>query len=317
MGIKDKRVSYKPFEYPEVMEFVDRINQTFWVHSELDFTGDVQDFHTALEPHEKEVIIRSMLGISQVEVGVKSFWGSLYSHFPKPEFNGLGATFAESEFRHSESYSRIISVLGLEHKFGTLLDIPIFKEKVDMINKHLHPDLDIVGKLLYFTIITENTALFSLFANVLSLTRFKGKMKNVSNIIAWTSADEDCHAAGGIYLLNKLREEGYLTDRMVEAIRVSSKEYIKFEGKILDWIYEHGELNMFSKEDMLNFMKYRVDTAFNKLNIKPVFNITPEQYAPMKWFDEEIYANSLDDFFAKKPVDYTKHDKPVTGNDLF
>jgi hypothetical protein len=27
------------------------------------------------------------------------------------------------------------------------------------------------------------------------------------------------------------------------------------------------------------------------------------------WFEEEVFANSMDDFFAKRPVDYTKHDK--------
>jgi len=52
MGIFDKRVSYKPFEYPEVLQFVEAINKSFWVHSEVDFTADVQDFHSQLEPHE-------------------------------------------------------------------------------------------------------------------------------------------------------------------------------------------------------------------------------------------------------------------------
>ncbi|MPT31351.1 MAG: ribonucleotide reductase, partial [Chryseobacterium sp.] len=49
MGIFDKRVSYKPFEYPEVLQFVEAINKSFWVHSEVDFTADVQDFHSQLE----------------------------------------------------------------------------------------------------------------------------------------------------------------------------------------------------------------------------------------------------------------------------
>jgi len=33
--------------------------------------------------------------------------------------------------------------------------------------------------------------------------------------------------------------------------------------------------------------------------------------------DEYVYANDLDDFFAKRPTAYTKHDKPITANDLF
>ena len=50
MGIFDKRISYKPFEYPEILQFVEAINKSFWVHSEIDFTADVQDFHSNLEP---------------------------------------------------------------------------------------------------------------------------------------------------------------------------------------------------------------------------------------------------------------------------
>ena len=44
MPIFDYRRSYKPFEYPEVLEFTEAINKSFWVHSELDFTADIQDF---------------------------------------------------------------------------------------------------------------------------------------------------------------------------------------------------------------------------------------------------------------------------------
>lgn len=99
MGIFDKRVSYKPFEYPEVLQFTDAMNKSFWVHSEVEFTADVQDFKSNLSPSEKEVVKRSLLGIAQVEVAVKTFWGDLYKYIPKPEFNGVGATFAESEIQ--------------------------------------------------------------------------------------------------------------------------------------------------------------------------------------------------------------------------
>ena len=112
MGIFDKRISYKPFEYPEILQFVDAINKSFWVHSEIDFTADVQDFHSNLQPYEQNAVKHALLAIAQIEVSVKTFWGNLYNHMPKPELNGLGATFAECEFRHSEAYSRLLEVLG-------------------------------------------------------------------------------------------------------------------------------------------------------------------------------------------------------------
>ena len=137
MGIFDKRENYKPFEYPEIMQFVDSMNKSFWVHSEVEFTADIQDFKANLSPIEKEAVKRALLGIAQVEVSVKTFWGDLYDLFPKPEFNGLGATFAECEFRHSEAYSRLLEVLGYNNEFENLLEVPIFKERNQVLKEYL------------------------------------------------------------------------------------------------------------------------------------------------------------------------------------
>lgn len=317
MGLFDKRVNYKPFEYPEVMQFVEAMNTSFWVHSEIDFTADVQDFRTNLNVEEQEVIKRSLLSIAQVEVGVKLFWGNLYHSFPKPEMNNLGATFAECEVRHAEAYSRLLEVLGYNDEFEKLPAIPIFRKKLSLIENSLYANDDVISKLLFFTIVIENTSLFSQFANILSFTRYKGYMKNTSNIIAWTSIDEQTHANAGIYLLNKLNEEGYISPEMKDRMRNDVKQYIQYESELLEWIYENGELDFFTMDDMLNFMKYRVDESLAKIGIPKLFNVTSEEYKPMKWFEEDVFANELDDFFAKRPTAYTKHDKAITANDLF
>jgi ribonucleoside-diphosphate reductase beta chain len=317
MGIFDKRINYKPFEYPELMIFVEAINKSYWVHSEVDFTADIQDFKTNLTDSEREVIKRSLLSISQIEIGVKTFWGDLYKHFPKPEINGLGSTFAECEFRHSEAYARLVEVLGYNNEFQNLIEVPILKEKIAIIEKHLNKNTDIFWKLIFFTIVIENSSLFTQFANILSFTRFKGYMKNVSNIISWTSVDEQIHANAGIHIANIYRKEKGVFSDFDEEIRNFILDYIEFESKHLDWIYEKGELSFFTKEDMMNFMKFRIDDALSKLGIKKIFNINSEQYSKMKWFDEEVFSNESDDFFAKRPTAYTKHDKSITSNDLF
>lgn len=317
MGIFEKRYNYKPFEYPDVMHFVDSMNSSFWVHKEIDFTADIQDFKSNLTETEQEVVKRSLLSIAQVEIGVKLFWGNLYQYFPKPEFNNLGATFAECEVRHGEAYARLLEVLGYNHDFENLLAIPVFRKKLQLIDDSLYSDQDIVSKLLFFTIVIENSSLFSQFANILSFTRFKGYLKNTSNIIAWTSIDEQNHADAGVYILNKLDSEGHINDEVKQRMANDVRKYIAFESELLDWIYEKGELDFFSKEDMLNFMKYRVDESLKKIGIPALFDISAEQYDAMKWFDEDIFANELDDFFAKRPTAYTKHDKSIHAEDLF
>lgn len=316
MNIFEPRTNYKPFEYPGVLQFIEAINKSFWVHSEVDFTADVQDFHSSLTHKEKEVIKRSLLSIAQIEVSVKAFWGDLYKHLPKPEFNGLGSTLAENEFRHSEAYSRLLEVLGYTDEFEKALkNNPIFYKRVAMVKDGLNTE-NFLSKLLFFAVVIENTSLFSQFANILSFTRFRGQMKNTSNIIAWTSVDEQIHANAGIWLINTIVSEGTpLMDQ--RAIEYFVKTTIDFERELLDWIYEEGELEFFTKEDMLNFMRRRIDISLVNLGYQKVFNVSEEQYKPMLWFDEEVNSNTLDDFFAKRPVDYTKHDKPITSDDLF
>ncbi len=144
-------------------------------------------------------------------------------------------------------------------------------------------------------------------------------MKNVSNIIAWTSVDEQVHANAGVYLINKIKEEqpDLLSDADYENIYRMVRESVDLEGEILDWIFEEGGLPEISKENLLNFMKFRVDTSLKEIGLKKIFNVTAEEYKPMEWFEEEVFANSLDDFFAKRPTEYTKHDKSITENDLF
>src|SRR5690606_22901395 len=195
-----------------ILSFTEAINKSFWVHSEVDFTADVQDFHSNLDLREKEAIKRSLLAIAQIEVAVKSFWGNLYTHLPKPEFNGLGSTFAECEFRHSEAYSRLLEVLGYNNEFEQLIHVPVIRKRVDYLSEALvhtksEDKREYLFSLILFSILIENVSLFSQFAIILSFTRFKGVMKNVSNIIAWTSVDEQVHANAGIYIVNRIREE--------------------------------------------------------------------------------------------------------------
>lgn len=325
MSIFDKRINYKPFEYPGIYQFTEAINKSFWVHSEVDFTADTQDFHSHLSKEEQLAIKHSLLAIAQIEVAVKTFWGNLFLHFPKPEFNGLGATFAECEFRHSEAYSRLLDVLGYNDEFEELLTIPVIKERVEYLSTVLENSNNNTDKkkyvvsLILFSLLIENVSLFSQFAIILSFTRFKGLMKNVSNIIAWTSVDEQVHANAGIYIINIIKNEypDFFDDELKQHVKEVVLKSIEIEERILDWIFEEGEIETVKKADLLNFMKFRVDESMLKIGLDKVYNITPEQYKPMAWFEEEVFANSLDDFFAKRPVDYTKHDKSISADDLF
>lgn len=324
MGIFDKRISYKPFEYPEVMQYTEAINKAYWVHSEIDFTADIQDFHSHLSPEEKNAVKSALLAIAQIEVNVKSFWGNLYHHIPKPEFNGLGATFAECEFRHSEAYSRLLEVLGYSDEFEDIIKVPVISDRISYLSEALSKARSTNPKeytmsLILFSLLIENVSLFSQFAIILSFTRFKGLMKNVSNIIAWTSVDEQIHANAGIYIYNVIKQEHpeMIDENFKEDILRMVRKSIEVEEAIIDWIFREGELENIKKHELANFMKVRTDDSLKKIGFSPIFNVDQSLGNSLQWFEEEVFANSMDDFFAKRPVDYTKFDKSISANDLF
>ena len=143
-------------------------------------------------------------------------------------------------------------------------------------------------------------------------------MKNVANIIAWTSVDEQLHANAGIFIIRKIFEENpEMKEKARKEVENFMKNYIELEDKMLDWIFENGELEFFSKTDLSNYMRYRLDESLVQLGLQKPFNITMEEVKPMLWFEEEVFANELDDFFAKRPTAYTKHDKSISENDVF
>jgi ribonucleoside-diphosphate reductase beta chain len=52
-NIFERRMTLKPFEYPELYEYVPAIRHSYWIHTEFNFTSDIQDFKTHLSLIEK------------------------------------------------------------------------------------------------------------------------------------------------------------------------------------------------------------------------------------------------------------------------
>lgn len=323
MSIFDKRVNYKPFEYPVAIELMEKINHTYWLHSELTFNSDKTDFLN-LPHNEKEAVKRSLCAISTIEMQVKNFWTQLGDHFPKPEFAMLGVTAGESECRHSESYSKLLTVLDLEKDFTDCLDVLPLKGRFDYLEKYLKLSphnsdrRKYIVKLILFSVLIENVSLFSQFATIMYFYRQKGIMKDIRNIVKWTSIDEQLHFNIGVYIVNILRKEHseLFDDDLTDIVKKACIKSVKYEKNILDWVFEDGELDNMSKEDLLNYMESRVNESMVAMGFDKIF----EEGRDLKntdFFFEEVFADSMDDFFCNRPVDYTLGDKSITSEDLF
>jgi ribonucleoside-diphosphate reductase beta chain len=76
------------------MEYVDAVRHSNWIHTEFNFTSDIQDYKINVSETERTAIKHTMLAIAQIEVAVKSFWGDISKKLQKPEIGSVGFTFA-------------------------------------------------------------------------------------------------------------------------------------------------------------------------------------------------------------------------------
>lgn len=324
MDIFKKRVAFKPFEYPETTAYKEAINHSYWLVSEWNFIGDVQEFATKLTPLEQSVVRKAALAISQIEVSVKRFWGALGERFPKAEFENVGTTFAESEVRHADAYSHLLQVLGLNDDFSTLVEEPVMKGRVDYLTKYLKgasgfDDEDYMFSLSLFSIFIENVSLFSQFLILKSFNKHMNVLKDIDNVIQATQKEETIHALFGVYLITEIKKEHpeWFNEAYYSKLSRACNKAYKAEAEIIDWIFSEGDLPFLTKDMVKEFTKNRFNESLQMLGAEPNFKVDQQSIAPLKWFDEENLSDVNIDFFYKRSVMYSKKSKPVTAEELF
>ena len=115
--IFDEQISRKPNRYPWTEEYIESMHNGFWTHKEFSFKSDVQQFKVKLNDQEREIVIRTLSAIGQIEIAVKTFWAKLGENLPHPSLSDLGYVMANVEVIHNNAYERLISALGLEDVF--------------------------------------------------------------------------------------------------------------------------------------------------------------------------------------------------------
>jgi len=323
-NIFEKRVNFKPFEYPQLIPFADSINKSYWLVSEFNFTEDIQDFKVKLSKAERSVIERAMLAISQIETNVKTYWADLYKRLPKPEVAVVGMTFAESEVRHERAYAQLLEVLGLNDKFEEILEVPAIKGRVAYLTKYLDgtrskDDRVYTKTILLFSMFIEHVSLFSQFLIIMAFNKEKNLLKGISNVVEATSLEEQVHGLFGAEIISIIRREHpeWFDQDMIDMIHSACMKAYKAECEIVDWMYEEGDLDFLPKETVKEFIKNRFNIVLKNGNFDPVFDVDSKLLESTDWFEVQLLSVKEDDFFYKTSNAYNKKSKSITEDDLF
>jgi ribonucleoside-diphosphate reductase beta chain len=323
-NIFEKRINLKPYDYPALNEYVDAIRHSYWIHTEFNYTSDIQDFKTSLTEVEKNAIKNTMLAISQIEVAVKTFWGDIYKKMPKPEIGSVGSTFAESEVRHHDAYSHLLEVLGLNNEFKNLKKNPVIMKRVNYLeaalkNVNSEDNKEFSESIILFSLFIEHVSLFSQFLIIMAFNKHKNVLKGISNVVEATSKEEQIHGDFGIDLIKIIKEENpeWFDENHSLTVQETCKEAFESESKLIDWIFEKGELDFLPKSVIKEFIKNRFNNSLESIGITKIFEVDQVLLSKTDWFDDEIIGTKHGDFFVKRSINYSKRTKSITSDDLF
>jgi ribonucleoside-diphosphate reductase beta chain len=313
-NLLQERVVYKPFEYPEAHDYWLKQQQAHWLHTEVPMMSDINDWKQNLTETEKNIVGSILKGFAQTETIVNDYWSGLVTKwFRKPEVIMMATTFGAFETIHAEAYSLLNETLGLDN-FSEFLEDEATMAKIENLmsardNFDGEDDLqDIAKSLAIFSAFTEGVNLFSSFAILLSF-KMRNKLKGVGQIVEWSIRDESMHSEAGCWLFRTLiKENPHLnTPDLKAAINEAALLSLKLELDFIDKVYELGDLEGCSKEDLVSFIKNRVNTKLGDLGYGPIIDgIDTNALKRMKWFDSLSAGKQHTDFFASRVTNYSK-----------
>jgi ribonucleoside-diphosphate reductase beta chain len=322
--IFDEQISRKPDNYPWTQDFIEAMHNGFWTHREFNFSSDVQDFRVSLTEQQKQIIIRALSTIGQLEISVKKFWAKLGDNLPHPSLNDLGYTMAHVEVIHGDAYERLLEVLGIDDNFEKILELDIVKGRVNYLRKHLHKfhndnKKQFIYSLILFTLFVENIALFSQFYTINYFGRFLNLLKDTNKQVEYTSREENLHAMIGIKIINTIKQEypELFDEELKNKILYESKEAVKYECEIIDWIVNGYSDENLNSPILKEFIKHRLNESLNQIGYDVVFEVDKELLAKTNWFDEQVLGNNMTDFFHSRPVEYSKKALSFDAEALF
>ena len=322
--IFDEQISRKPDHYPWAQEFIEAMHNGFWTDKEFSFTSDVQDFNVNLNDTEKEIIIRTLSAIGQIEVAVKKFWSKLGDNLPHPSLTDLGYVMANVEVIHNNAYERLLKVLGVEEIFEENLKLDFIEGRVNYLRKYNHrfykdSKKQYVYSIILFTLFVENVSLFSQFYIINWFNRYKNVLKDTGQQVKYTRNEENIHALAGIKIINTIREEHpeLFDEELENRIIQESEAAFKAESQIVDWMINGYQEKGLTAPILKEFIKNRINESLEQIGFPKAFDVDKGLLVNTIRFEEELLGNNATDFFHTRPVEYAKNSQTFDAEDLF
>lgn len=289
--------------YPKIVELANKqLDKQFWTSTEMKVELDRMQLLYQLTPEQLHAVKFTLTMFLRYELFVGDFWQNIGKIFPRPEVK-LAASVIDMVERavHAEFYNQINIQLGLDRDEDYLAykDDPILSARAKWLGELLNGEDKILGTIIFS--MTETALLFSSFAIL------KSFQSNGYNLIPVTvrgtnqsAVDEDLHGMISAEIINTyyneigttLREDTVRYEKVIEAVHHAYEH----ECRIIDLAFLKDELNGVTKDEMKDFVKYRLNIYLNRLGLPAEFK--PKSNQIKDWFEKNTYSYKKIDFFT-------------------
>jgi ribonucleoside-diphosphate reductase beta chain len=322
--IFEEQISRKPNKYPWTEQFIDAMHQGFWTDKEFSFKTDFHQFKTVLNDKEREIVVRTLSAIGQIEVAVKTFWAKLGENLPHPSLSDLGFVMANVEVIHNNAYERLLRELDMEDVFEQNLKLEWIQGRVKYLKKYTHrfykdSKKQYLYALILFTLFVENVSLFSQFYVINWFAKNKNVLKDTDQQVRYTRNEEAIHAMVGMQIIHTIREEypDLFDQELQDRIAHEAEQAFVAESKIIDWMVNGIQEDGLSAPVLKEFIKNRINESLSDIGFQRVFEIDNTLLDETFWFDEQLLAPNMTDFFHSKSVEYSKNGQCFDEDELF
>ena len=310
-------LTLRPMKYPVFFEMYKAAIKNTWTVDEVDFSKDVNDLKTKMNPTEKHLISRlvAFFATGDSIVG-NNLVLNLYKHINSPEARLYLSRQLYEEALHVQFYLTLLDTYIPDHKerekaFSAIENILSIKKKaefcfkwmdsIDQLNRieSLEDRRRFLMNLICFATCIEGLFFFGAFAYVYYL-RSKGLLDGLASGTNWVFRDESCHINFAMEVVHTARKEDprIFTPAMNDLTITMLEEAVNCEMIFAEDVLSQGIAGLTMK-DMRSYLECVADQRLEALHIPKHFN-SKNPFSFMELQDVQELTN----FFERKVSAY-------------
>lgn len=303
-------------DYPVAIKAAQNQFKTLWSAEELGVEKDEHDVRTKLTAGERHGLTTVLKLFTQYELMIgEDFWSQKFvKMFPRPDMTRAATAFAYTETNsHAPFYDLINKTLGLatDDFYESWKQDPVLVDRIGFVDEHLATN-DPYKAVAAFSFM-EGVVLYSSFAFLKSFNM--GGFNMIPHITAGVDIsckEEHSHFMFTSWTYRQLMVEedqlGLLSpqdkDNLEELCFALAHTVYEHEKRIIDLIFAEGEIRTITKEEILHFIRNRIDVVLQGLNCPPLFGDADGTVS--EWFYSTLSSYKYADHFANNQIQYVR-----------